>query len=60
MIRLAPDPYWPKDGRVLLDSVRDEQAFFMSIKSVDYTQAMDIQKLIDYGPLEAALKNLGG
>jgi len=34
--------------------------FFMSTKSVDYTQAMDIQKLIDYGPLEAALKNLGG
>ena len=60
VIRLAPDPYWPKDGRVLLQSVRDEQDFFMSNKSVDYTQPMDIEKLVDYGPLETALRNVGG
>jgi NitT/TauT family transport system substrate-binding protein len=60
VIRLGPDPYWPKDARVIVDSVRDEQAFFMSIKSVDYTQPMDIQKLIDYGPLDTALKKIGG
>jgi ABC-type nitrate/sulfonate/bicarbonate transport system substrate-binding protein len=60
IIRLGPDPYWPKDGRVLLDSVADEQKFFMSIKSTDYAQPLDLQKLVDYGPLEAALKNIGG
>jgi hypothetical protein len=31
----------------------------MGLKSVDYTQPMDIEKLIDYSPLEAALKNIG-
>lgn len=56
VIRLAPDPYWPKDARVLVDSVRDEQSFFMGNKNVDYQQPLDIQKLIDYGPLDAALK----
>jgi NitT/TauT family transport system substrate-binding protein len=60
VIRLGPDPYWPKDGRLLIDSVRSEQDYFMSNKSVDYAQPMDIQKLIDYGPLEAALRNIGG
>ena len=60
VIRLGPDPFWPKDGRVLIDSVRAEQDFFMNNKSVDYTQPMDIEKLIDYGPLDAALRNIGG
>jgi ABC-type nitrate/sulfonate/bicarbonate transport system substrate-binding protein len=60
VIRLGPDPFWPKDGHVLIDSVRSEQDYFMSNKSVDYAQPMDIQKLIDYGPLDTALKNIGG
>jgi NitT/TauT family transport system substrate-binding protein len=60
VIRLGPDPYWPKDGHLLLQSVRDEQDFFMGIKSVDYSQPMDIEKLIDYGPLDTALRNIGG
>jgi ABC-type nitrate/sulfonate/bicarbonate transport system substrate-binding protein len=60
VIRLAPDPYWPKDARVGVDSIQDEQRFFMSEKATDYSQPLDINKLIDYGPLDAALKNLGG
>jgi hypothetical protein len=39
---------------------RVTQAFFMADKSVEYTQPMDIQKLIDYGPLDAALSTIGG
>ena len=60
VIKLGPDPYWPKDARVLVDSVQDEQRFFMSTAATDYQQPLDINKLIDYGPLDAALKNLGG
>jgi NitT/TauT family transport system substrate-binding protein len=59
VIRLGPDPYWPKDGRVLMDSVADEQRFFMDNKSTDYAQPLDLQTLTDYGPLDAALKNIG-
>lgn len=57
VIRLGPDPYWPPDGRVLVDSVADEQRFFMAAGSANYAQPLDINKLIDYGPLEAALKS---
>jgi NitT/TauT family transport system substrate-binding protein len=60
VIRLGPDPYWPRDGRVLVDSVRAEQDYFMSTRSVDYTQPQDISKLIDYTPLDTALRTLGG
>ena len=60
VIRLGPDPFWPKDGKVLLDSVADEQKFFMANHGTDYAQPLDLQKLVDYGPLEAALKNIGG
>ena len=59
VVRLAPDPYWPKDGHVLVGSLRDQQDFFISTKSTDYTQPLDIEKLIDYGPLNAALKDIG-
>jgi NitT/TauT family transport system substrate-binding protein len=58
--RLAPDPYWPKDGHIKMDSLVDQQAYFMSSKSVDYTEPMDLHQLIDYGPLDAALKKTGG
>ncbi len=60
VIHMAPDPYWPKDGRVNLDSLRDQQAFFLDNKTVNYTQPMDFENLIDYGALDAALKSLGG
>ncbi len=56
VIRLGPDPYWPADGRVLVDSVVDEQRFFMGNGSLAYTQPLDVNNLIDYGPLDAALK----
>jgi NitT/TauT family transport system substrate-binding protein len=59
IIKLGPDPYWPKDGRVLLDSVADEQQFFMANKSTDYQQPLDLQKLVDYGPLNDALQRIG-
>jgi NitT/TauT family transport system substrate-binding protein len=59
VIRLAPDPYWPPDGRPKLDSLEDQQQFFMRTGSLDYAQPVDFRKLIDYGPLESALKNLG-
>jgi hypothetical protein len=32
----------------------------MGTGSTDYARPLDIQQLIDYGPLDAALKNLGG
>jgi NitT/TauT family transport system substrate-binding protein len=60
VVRLAPDPFWPPDGRVNLDSLADQQVFFMNTGSLDYAQLVDFRKLIDYGPLDAALKNLGG
>jgi NitT/TauT family transport system substrate-binding protein len=60
VIRLGPDPFWPKDGRVLIDSVRSEQDYFMSTRSVDYAQPQNIDNLIDYGPLDTALRNIGG
>jgi NitT/TauT family transport system substrate-binding protein len=60
VIRLGPDPFWPKDGRVLVDSVRSEQEYFMGTKSVDYAQPQNIDALIDYGPLETALRTIGG
>jgi NitT/TauT family transport system substrate-binding protein len=59
VVRLAPDPYWPLDGRLKLDSLEDQQRFFMGTGSLDYAQPVDFRKLIDYGPLETALKNLG-
>jgi NitT/TauT family transport system substrate-binding protein len=60
VIRLGPDPFWPKDGKVLIDSVRAEQDYFFGTRAVDYAQPLDIDKLIDYGPLDAALRNIGG
>jgi ABC-type nitrate/sulfonate/bicarbonate transport system substrate-binding protein len=60
VIRLGPDPYWPADGHVLVDSLRDAQDFYIRTGNTDYSQPLDIEKLIDYGPLDAALKNIGG
>jgi NitT/TauT family transport system substrate-binding protein len=60
VIRLGPDPYWPSDGHLMIDSLRDQQAFYIRTRSTDYSQPLDIEALIDYGPLDAALKNIGG
>ncbi len=60
VIRLGPDPYWPTDGRVQVDSLRDQQAFFMRTGITDYAQPLQFERLIDYGPLDAAFKNIGG
>jgi len=54
VIRLGPDPFWPKDGHAALDSLRDQQIFAMRTGSTDYSQPLEIEKLIDYGPLDAA------
>jgi NitT/TauT family transport system substrate-binding protein len=59
LIRLGPDPYWPADGHVVIESVRDQQNFYVRNKYTDYGEALDVDKLIDYGPLDAALKDLG-
>jgi hypothetical protein len=44
----------------VVDSLRDQQAFYMHIGTTDYSQPLEIADLIDYGPLDAALKNIGG
>ena len=38
----------------------DDQALAAMQKYTDYSQPLEIEKLIDYGPLDAALKNIGG
>ncbi|HEY1293895.1 MAG TPA: ABC transporter substrate-binding protein [Chloroflexota bacterium] len=58
VIRLGPDPYWPADGHVVVDSMRDQQAFYMRTGSTDYAQPLEIDRLIDYDPLESALKDI--
>ena len=60
VIRLGPDPYWPADGHVVLESVRDQQNFYISNRFTDYSQPLDFDTLIDYGPLDDAMKLSGG
>jgi NitT/TauT family transport system substrate-binding protein len=60
VIRLGPDPYWPRDGRVAIDSLREQQAFYMRSGITEYSQPLEIEALIDYDPLDVALKNIGG
>ncbi len=60
VMRQAPDQYWPKDARINAQSLQDQQAYFLSVKSVDYTQPLDFGKIIDQTLLEKALKNIGG
>ncbi|HVA25879.1 MAG TPA: ABC transporter substrate-binding protein [Chloroflexota bacterium] len=60
VLRQAPNQYWPKDARINAKSLQDQQAYFLSVKSVDYTQPLDFGKIIDETLLEKALKNLGG
>lgn len=60
VIRSIPDPAWPKDGKLNVKSIEDQQAFFLTTKELNYSQPQDINKLIDYSALDQALKNLGG
>jgi NitT/TauT family transport system substrate-binding protein len=60
VIRMGPDPYWPRDGRVAIDSLREQQAFYIRTGFTEYSRPLEIEALIDYGPLDAALKNIGG
>jgi NitT/TauT family transport system substrate-binding protein len=60
VLKLAPDPYWPPDGRPNLASLQDQQKFFMDSGSLDYNQPVDFSRLADYGPLDQALNKIGG
>jgi NitT/TauT family transport system substrate-binding protein len=59
VIQLAPDPTWPKDGKINVQSIEDQQSYFFTTKALTYSQPLDINRLIDYGPLDQALKNIG-
>jgi len=61
VIRSIPNPAWPKDGKLNVASIEDQQKFFMTqTKELNYTTPLDFSKLIDYSALDQALKNLGG
>ena len=56
----VPDPYWHKDGRVNLASLEDQQSYYLSVKSVDYSQPIGLASFMDESYLANALKRLGG
>jgi len=58
--RQVSDPYWPKDGKINVESLQDQQNYYLLAKSVDYTQPIAFEKFIDYSYLDAALKKIGG
>ncbi len=55
----VPDTYWPRDCKANLESLQDQQNYYLSVKSTDYTTPIPLEKYIDYSFLEAALKKLG-
>jgi NitT/TauT family transport system substrate-binding protein len=57
--RQAPDAYWPRDGRINVESLKDQQNYYLQNKSVDYSQPIDLSKVIDYSYLDAALARIG-
>jgi NitT/TauT family transport system substrate-binding protein len=59
VIKQVPDPYWAKDGKINVQSIQDQQAYFLTTGELQYSQPVDINKLIDYSALDQALKNLG-
>ena len=62
VVQLAPDPVWPKDGKINVQSIEDQQAYFFTTKALNYSQPLDINKFIDYGPLDrfkSVLKSSG-
>lgn len=54
IIRQVPDTYWPKDGRLNLASLEDQQEYYLQNKSVDYTEPIPLSKFIDYSYLDLA------
>ena len=46
--------------RWIVDGPRSRPAFYIRTGRTRLLQPIDIEKLIDYGPLDAALKNIGG
>ncbi|MFI5266941.1 MAG: ABC transporter substrate-binding protein [Chloroflexota bacterium] len=59
IVRSAPDPFWPKDGRINRKSLADEQQYFLDQKATNYTTAIPIDRMVDETYLEEALKKLG-
>ena len=59
VVKKAPDPYWPPDGKVNVKSVADQQAYYLDTKEVDYAQPIDINSIVDESYLDQALKKLG-
>ena len=57
-VRLAPDPYWPKDGKINRQSLEEEQAFFLANKGVDFARPIPIDRLVDERYLAAALQRV--
>jgi NitT/TauT family transport system substrate-binding protein len=58
VVALAPDPYWPVDGKINRQSLEDEQAFFLKGKSVDFSQPISIDDMIDESYLAEALRRV--
>jgi NitT/TauT family transport system substrate-binding protein len=58
VVRLAPDPYWPKDGKINRQSLEDEQSFFLHGGSLDFTDPISIDGIIDESYLADALQHI--
>jgi NitT/TauT family transport system substrate-binding protein len=58
VVKLAPDPYWPKDGRINRSSLAEEQAFFLEHRSLDFSTPISIDDMIDESYLTNALLRL--
>ena len=56
--RQAPAAYWAPDGRINIPSIAVQQTYYLANKKLDYTQPLDLNKFIDYGPLDTASKYL--
>ncbi|HEX6510849.1 MAG TPA: ABC transporter substrate-binding protein [Chloroflexota bacterium] len=59
VVKKAPNPYWPPDGRVNVKSVAEQQTYFLDNKEAEYTQPIDIQSVVDESYLDQALKQIG-
>jgi NitT/TauT family transport system substrate-binding protein len=59
IVQLAPDPYWPTDGRINRQSLAEEQTFFLTHRSVDFSTPISVDDIIDESYLSEALLRLG-
>jgi NitT/TauT family transport system substrate-binding protein len=50
----GPDQHWPNDGKINRPSLNDQQQYYLSAKELDYSQPIDLTKLIDEHWLDAA------